>query len=556
MRRSPLLSLYITLLAIPGLVLITVNCFEIMKTPLVRNQELPLFEPHMPTFTCELQAPQLPAIDAQADAWFMQSRTLESPSVPYGDEDYKQIIQLTQRAAARNHWKAILNLASLYVDNADPKHGREDAVLQVERAMKLGIAAAYDRMGTYFMNATGVRQDSTRAYAYWQKAARMGNPEAMGFLGEKLNASYDSGNGSWWANKPVAAEMLACAVGQGNGSAAVDLATFYSMQPQRKATAEDKRKALHALQQGVRLGCESCANALFVEFGNSYPHDRIVPHLDKNRAERYIVLSTALGFDASRRFPNLDKVVPLPPADLPPWNGDRDTLVNAALGVTPVPFFEIKIGPLSSSRFDVSAPFGLHKTTTISKEAHAPFEGYWRPIGPDQKPLLENSAKLILPGLYLQGEAFTQFIIPNSNPAKFRQDVSWEYWITTWGDREAVEPRAPKDLIRVVPRPTPFISSPADVSCPRTGTWQPWVPADHPLAQLINQHWRQAWVAAGQPFPQPKTDWWLDLPSVQITWHLMDDTPVNINQPTPTKGSAAKESRNDQQGDQEQRPAN
>jgi len=536
MKRSPLISLYIMLLAIPAFVLLTVYAHESMRPTLLRHQELPLFEPHMPTFTCALQDPQLPSIDAQADAWFMQSRTLESPSVPYGDEDYKQIVQLTQRATARNHWKATLNLASLYVDKIDPKHEREDAVLLVEQAMKLGSPAAYDRMGTYFMNGTGVRQDSTRAYAFWQKAARMGSPEAMGFLGDKLNAAYDSSSGTWWANRPVAATMLACSVGQGNGDAARSLAARLRLHPNRKATADEKQKALHALQQGTRLGCQSCAVELVQEFREPIDlEDMLVSNIDRDRSQRYFILANALDFDRSRRFPNLDKVVPLPPADLPPWNGDRDTLVNAALGVTPVPFFEIKIAPPGSSRFDVPAPFGLHRTTRNSKEPHAPFEGYWRPLGPDHKPLLDNSAKPILPGLYRQGEAFTQFVIPNSNPAKFRQDVSWEYWITTWGDREAVEPRAPKDVIRVVPRPTPFVSSPADAPCPRTGTWQPWVPADHPLAQLINQHWRQAWVIAGQPFPQPKADWWIDLPGVQITWHLMDDTPVHINQPIPKK---------------------
>lgn len=426
----------------------------------------------------------------------------------------------------------MLNLASFYLDGLDRSNGVADALALVEEGMKLGIPAAYDRMGTYFSNGTGVKADATSAYAFWQRAALMGNPAVMAFLGEKLSASEDNAAGSRWSNRAIAKKMFTCAVGQGYGTAAYNLSMFYDIQRGRQATPEEKSKSLQALHHGVRTGCEDCANRLAVQFRDiSDPLGIIVPFIDRARAERYTILADAMGFDRNRRFPNLDKVVPLPPADLPPWNGDRDTLVNAALGVTPVPFLEIKIGAASASRFDVPAPFALHNTGKISKEQQAPFEGYWRPIGPDHQPLLDNAAKPIRPGLYQQGEAFTQFTIPNSTPAKIRQDVSWEYWITTWGDREAVEPRAPKDLIRVVPRPTPFVSSPADVPCPRTGTWQPWVPADHPLAQLINQHWRQAWVVAGKPFPQPKTDWWIDLPGVQITWHLMDDAPVNINQP-------------------------
>ncbi len=93
----------------------------------------------------------------------------------------------------------------------------------------------------------------------------------------------------------------------------------------------------------------------------------------KARGTRYRTLSKALSFNPDRRFPNLDKVLPLPPAELPPWNGDRDTLHH-----------------------------------------------------------------------------------------------------------------------------------------------------EHPLREIVNQHWRQAWLLAGQAFPQPQRDWLLDLPERDVAWHLMD----------------------------------
>jgi len=398
--------------------------------------------------------------------------------------------------------------------------------------MKLGIPAAYDRMGTYFSNGTGVKRDPTRAYAFWQMAAKIGSPASMGFLGKKLRAAYDNPEESWWANRPIALAMMKCAVGQGNGAAAYDLSLAYEIQPGRDATNKEKFNALLVAHHGTKLGCEECANKLAIEFEHPFdPSAMIAPFIDKARAKRYAVLGDALFFDSNRRFPNLDKVLPLPPTPLPAWNGDRATLVNAAMGVTPVRFFEAPAftGEMKiASRFVVPPPFALHNTKTITTAPHAPKEGYWRPLGANREPVLDAAGKPIPPGLYKQGELFVQFAIPDSKPAKLI-DVSWEYWITTWGDREAVEPRAPMDLIRVVPRPLPLLSSDADAICPRTGTWQPWVPADHPLAQLINQHWRQAWVIAGQPFPQPKTDWWIDLPNTKISWHLMDDAPVDIN---------------------------
>jgi hypothetical protein len=48
------------------------------------------------------------------------------------------------------------------------------------------------------------------------------------------------------------------------------------------------------------------------------------------RAERYSRLGDALRLNPDLRFPNLDKVLPLPLADLPMWDGQFDTLVNAA----------------------------------------------------------------------------------------------------------------------------------------------------------------------------------------------------------------------------------
>lgn len=307
---------------------------------LPRNQSLPLFKPHVPDFGCEVEATKVPPIDAQADAWFLEARALEAPD-RFDDPDYKKIVVLTRQAAERHHWKAMLNLASLYLEGRDPMHGAEDAVKLIESAMRLGIPAAFDRMGTYYMNGTGVSADSTRAYAFWQKAAEMGNPQAMAFLGDKLRAGEDGAIPGYWANIPVATKMLACALGQGYGPAAYYLHYMYAVPRTADGTIigdgtrETKERALKALHEGVRLGCEKCANSLAIEFSAPLdPADMLAPHIDKARGERYRVFSNELSFNPDNRFPNLDMMLPLPPADLPPWNGDRDTLLAAAMGVS------------------------------------------------------------------------------------------------------------------------------------------------------------------------------------------------------------------------------
>ncbi|MDP3670462.1 MAG: tetratricopeptide repeat protein [Telluria sp.] len=333
--RLPYVALAI-LLCIPLLACKMTNA----TNALPRNQSLPLFKPHTPDFVCHVEATKVPPIDEQAEAWFSEARALEAPD-RFEDPDYKKIVELTRQAAERRHWKAMLNLASLYLEKRDPMHGVEDAVKLVEAAMQLGIPAAFDRMGTYHMNGTGVKADATRAYAFWQKAAEMGNPQAMTFLGDKLRAGEDGAIPGYWANIPVAIKMLACALGQGHGPAAYNLHYLYSVPRSAKGTVvgdrtpETKARAIKVLHEGVRLGCEECANELAIEFGSpSNLANMLAPFIDKARGERYGLLGDELGFNPNNRFPNLDMVLPLPPADLPPWNGDRDTLLAAAMGVS------------------------------------------------------------------------------------------------------------------------------------------------------------------------------------------------------------------------------
>ncbi|MGH8856107.1 MAG: tetratricopeptide repeat protein, partial [Telluria sp.] len=241
---------------------------------LPRNEELPLFDPHQSSFTCQIEASKVPPIDAQADAWFREAQVLDDPDLWEEDRDYKKIVQLTRQAAERRHWKAMLNLATLYLEKRDPPHGEMEALALVEQAMRLGIPAAYDRMGTYYMNSVGVSGDATKAYAFWQKAAEMGNPHAMGYLGEKMSSTWDIPNEGYWANIPVATKMLGCALAQGYGPAAYRLAGLRGWPRAADSkiagprTTETRALALMTLHTGVRFGCTDCALSLSVEFRN------------------------------------------------------------------------------------------------------------------------------------------------------------------------------------------------------------------------------------------------------------------------------------------------
>jgi len=487
-----------------------------------RNQSLPLFNPHVVDFTCEIEASKVPPTDAQAEDWFLEARALEDPEIFVEDRDYKKIVDLTRRAAERLHWKAMLNLASLYVEGRDPLSGSEEAVQLVEKAMRLGIPAAYDRMGTYYANGTGVNGDITRAYAFWQKAAQMGNPQAMAFLADKLNVGPRSEGTGYWSNIPVATKMLECAFGQGYGPAAFDLHYLY-VSPRAASgkingarNAETKGRALRVLHDGVKFGCEDCANALAIEFGSPFDlADMLAPHIDKARGERYRMLSNALGFNPNRRFPNLDKILPLPPADLPPWDGQRKSLLDAAMGVSPPPAIpKPSTASLSKEPYFLAADYALQRTGLPSDAAFAPFSAYWRPA-PGQG--LTEPARL-----FRKGEEFRHFNVLDADGKVRYGGVTWEHCLTIHHNHGAVEPRAARGLLREVARPEPLPSCACGQACPVSGVWQPWVVADHPLQAIVNQYWRQTWLNRGAPFPRPRRDWLLDLPDDEVTWHLMD----------------------------------
>ncbi|WP_305823687.1 tetratricopeptide repeat protein [Massilia brevitalea] len=137
-------------------------------------QELPPFDPHIASFECHTEASKVPPIDAQADDWFLEARALEDGTTYVDDVDYKKVLRLTRQAAERHHWKAMLNLASLYLEKHDPPNGEIEAVTLVSTAIELGIPAAYDRMGTYYLNGTGVGGRYRPGLCFFPEGSRYG----------------------------------------------------------------------------------------------------------------------------------------------------------------------------------------------------------------------------------------------------------------------------------------------------------------------------------------------------------------------------------------------
>ncbi|ONN63594.1 hypothetical protein BTM36_26835 [Herbaspirillum sp. VT-16-41] len=406
----------------------------------------------------------------------------------------------------------MLNLANAYAHGLGVARDRERAVKIVESAMLLGIPAAFDVMGTYHMHGIGVKQDVSRAYAFWELAADMGSPSAMAYLGEKLDAIYDSPP-SFWGNRKVALKILECGFQQSNAEAAFQLGA--AIRGENVEFGLNNERALRILQEGVRLGSVKSANYLFSAFDDG---ERLAGGaMDKNRSQRYFVLLDALRRNPDLRFPNLDKILPLPPAKLPMWNGDRNTLLDAAKPILPRPTAPPPPQPnpawLLTGRAHIEPGRQLpeqpqRQIVPQYESTAAPETGYWiaRLMHPVSKRHRAWDAQQ-LPMRYLKGELFDR-------SRTGLQDEDGRIRFHYLGEAIDQLPPAPiKDDPRVARRAARYSDIPkteryyrSHSPCPRTGIWRPYLPDTHPLHASFNRWDRQAYVRKGMPFPAVVTD--------------------------------------------------
>jgi hypothetical protein len=169
----------------------------------------------------------------------------------------------------------------------------------------------------------------------------MGSMESQAFIGEKLSGNHDEPP-TFWGNWPVARTMMECSFEQCSAEGAYLLGLSLNA---RAESPKDYRYALGVMHEGVKRGYRECATYLFASFDLGDP---IVGRAkDPFRARRYKAISERLRLDHHLKLPNLDRVLPLPPAPLPHWNSDPDTLIDEAKGVR---------GPAHQLRDEFHAP--------------------------------------------------------------------------------------------------------------------------------------------------------------------------------------------------------
>ncbi|WP_265497728.1 SEL1-like repeat protein [Providencia rustigianii] len=272
------------------------------------------------TFTCVYEKDTLPPVDPEADIWFKQARELEK--VNKSQRDYAQIGALYRKAAERNHPKAMLNLSNLIsygkVPPIEGKGPAQEVWEIIQKMAKLNISYGYYQMGHYLDTGYGVAADRTKALTYFRQAADLGSPEAQYVIGDIFVSQRLSDRDNPAYRPEIGKKMLDCSANQGNGEAAYRLANYLWN------VEEDTGGTLKYYQLSTKNGYRAAASTFEGAFKpnvkeNSYYYLPVKP--DSERSLRYEAIADEIRNNPEARFPDIDKIVPLPPAELPEWDG-------------------------------------------------------------------------------------------------------------------------------------------------------------------------------------------------------------------------------------------
>ncbi|WP_152987417.1 SEL1-like repeat protein [Aquabacterium parvum] len=280
-------------------------------------------------FTCVKEADRIPPRDPEVDQLYQHARWLRRNNLLKDDPSvYPAIERLVRIATAHGHDKANLALRGMLKNGqAQSPNPIKESVDLVEDLIKRGIPGGYHDMGNYLMQGYGVVGDFDLGKRYYRKAADLGSPDAQYLIGDKLIDTR--------RHPPevvaIGLQMLRCAAEQGHAEAAVGLGVYiYEEKP---------KEAMEAYQFGAKAGNSQCAS--WMELGFKLVDPKEIGYLgvtpDSERARRYEIITKFLSdYDyLDPKVPEVDEIVPLPPAQLPPWDGKFKWLEEYKANVPP-----------------------------------------------------------------------------------------------------------------------------------------------------------------------------------------------------------------------------
>ena len=275
-------------------------------------------------FICKHEV--LPPASADSEVLFQYARWLEKNNQLKQDPDTDlEITRLYRIATENGHPKANINLQNGGLRGKYKLRGHEHLRFSQD-LIDAKVATGYYFVSIMLKNGiAGLKQDMEMSLRYLRKAADEGSGQAQYEIGDALAPSDRAPD--------VARQMRRCAAEQGQGRAARALGVDLQIKKQY-------RESLEAFQLGVAAGDDSSAGRLGEGFRGLEPADELYYmdlQEDLERAERYKTIWRILArySYAHPKVPEINDILPLPPAKLPPWDGKLQWLEAREANVPP-----------------------------------------------------------------------------------------------------------------------------------------------------------------------------------------------------------------------------
>jgi uncharacterized protein len=288
--------------------------------------DLPAIQTNL-AFTCAYEKDAIPPRDPEADQLYQHARWLKKNNLLKEDPlVYPKIERLIRIATVYGHDKANLELRQMIgKGTAQSDNITKETLDLTEELIQRGIPGGYYDMGRYLERGYGVKQDKDLARRYYRKSADLGSPEGQYAVAELL-APIDIA-------PDIARQMRRCAAEQGHGKAGLDLGVNLSGN-------SHYAEALQAFQLGAKAGNDLAASFLSDGFNGPAATDEmnyLGQQKDEERYKRYLAIGNFLGAYSylNPKVPEIDRIVPLPPAKLPPWDGSFQWLKTHEANVPP-----------------------------------------------------------------------------------------------------------------------------------------------------------------------------------------------------------------------------
>ena len=275
-------------------------------------------------FTCVHEV--IPPPSADTDQVFQYARWLQKNNLLKQDKTVDAEIERLYRIASESgHFKANINLQNGTMRGEFELRGEEHLRLS-QQLIDANVATGYYFISIFLKDGSaGLKQDLEMALRYFRKAADTGSANAQYYVAEKLAPIRIA--------PAIALQMYRCAAEQGLGKAATMLAMYLQ---------DDKKydDAIGILQMAAATGSSNAAGKLEEAF-RAPPMRNEMYYLgqqeDLERADRYEKIWRVLAnySYADPKVPEINEILPLPPAKLPAWDGKLQWLEARLANVPP-----------------------------------------------------------------------------------------------------------------------------------------------------------------------------------------------------------------------------